>query len=193
MTATGGPLEITWQCTARETVYTGHVVTVHRDTVRTTRDGTTREAVYDLVEHPGATAVVPLFDDGTVALVHQFRYAVGAVIWEIPAGSLAPGESFAACGVRELAEEVGLESGRWTPLATIYTTPGFSNEALGLFLAEDLTACPAARDADEHLAVARVPFGEALARAAAGTIRDAKSLIGLFAARDHLARAGRLP
>lgn len=193
MTVSGGPLELTWERVARESVYAGHVVSVHRDTVRTSRDGATREAVYDVVEHPGATAVVPLFDDGTVALVHQFRYAVGAVIWEIPAGRLGPGESFAACGVRELAEEVGLEAGRWTPLATVFTTPGFSNEELGIFLAEDLTACPAAHDADEHLAVVRVPFGEALARVAAGTIRDAKTLIGLFTARDHLARAGRLP
>ncbi|MFN2383647.1 MAG: NUDIX domain-containing protein [Gemmatimonadota bacterium] len=191
--ASGGPLEITWERVAREAVYAGHVVSVYRDTVRTAREGAAREAVYDLVEHPGATAVVPLFDDGTVALVHQFRYPVAGVIWEIPAGSLTPGESFAACGVRELAEEVGLAAGHWTPLATVYTTPGFSNEELGIFLAEELTACPATRDADEHLAVERVPFGVALARVAEGTIRDAKTLIGLFAARDHLARAGRLP
>ncbi|HUP00513.1 MAG TPA: NUDIX hydrolase [Gemmatimonadota bacterium] len=174
----------------RETLYRGRVVDVWRDTVRIRADGESRESRYDVVHHPGASAVVPLFSDGTVALIHQYRYPVGDTIWEIPAGTLDGGESYEACAARELEEEAGCRAGRWTHLTTFYTTPGFCDEELRVFLAEDLTECQPANEEDEHLEVVRVPIGDALAWAASGKIRDAKTLLGLFAARDYLAGAG---
>jgi ADP-ribose pyrophosphatase len=171
----------------------GRVVDVFRDTVKVRWDGEEREAVYDLVHHPGATAIVPLFEDGTVALLHQFRYAVGTEIWEIPAGTLEPGEPFLECARRELEEEIGHRAGRWTLLATFYTSPGFCDEELHVFLAEDLSPGRVGPDPDEHLEVVRVPLSEALTWVETGRIVDAKTMIGLLRARERLAFEGRLP
>lgn len=182
-----------WQRVDRETVYEGRVVDVRRDTVRITAHGETRETRYDVIHHPGAAAIVPLLADGTVVLIHQFRYAVGESIWEIPAGSLGEGEPFLDCAVRELAEETGYRAGRWTELIAFYTTPGFCDEELRVFLAEELTEGEGANEADEHLEVVRVPLSQALSWAESGKIRDAKSLLGLWAARAHLEETGHRP
>ncbi len=182
-----------WERIGREKVYEGRIVDVHRDTVRITSGGEERETRYDVVHHPGAAAIVPLFDDGTVALVHQFRYAIGETIWEIPAGTLDGGEAYEACAERELAEETGCRAGSWTPIAAFYATPGFCDEELRVFLAEDLTEGDSRAEADEDLEVERVPLPEALAWIATGKIRDAKSIVGLFAARTHLEGTGRWP
>ena len=183
-------MKVDWERVARETAFEGRVVDVFRDTVRLRRDGDERQAVYDLVHHPGATAIVPLFEDGSVALLHQFRYAVGGEIWEIPAGTLEEGESFLDCARRELEEEIGHRAARWTQLASIYTTPGFCDEELHVFLAEELSPGHVGPDPDEHLEVVRTPLQEALAWIAAGRIVDAKTIVGLLRARDHLAADG---
>lgn len=180
-----------WERLDRKTIYQGHVVDVHRDRVRVVGRSGERETEYDVVHHPGAAAIVPLFDDGTVALLHQFRYVVEDSIWEIPAGSLDGDEAYLACAARELEEEIGQRAERWTPLATFYTTPGFSDEEMRLFLAEGLTPCPPAPQEDEDLEIVRIPFTVALEWAAVGKIHDAKTLLGLYAARAHLIQAGR--
>ena len=184
-------MKVDWERLARETAFEGRVVDVFRDTVRVRRDGDEREAVYDIVHHPGATAIVPLFEDGSVALLHQFRYAVGGEMWEIPAGTLEEGEEYLDCARRELEEEVGHTAARWTELASIYTTPGFCDEMLRVFLAEELSPGHVRPDPDEHLEVVRIPFDEALAWIGAGRIVDAKTIVGLLRARDHLAADGR--
>lgn len=186
-------MKVDWERVARETAFEGRVVDVFRDTVRLRRDGDERQAVYDLVHHPGATAIVPLFEDGSVALLHQFRYAVGGEIWEIPAGTLEEGESFLDCARRELEEEIGQRAARWTQLASIYTTPGFCDEELHVFLAEELSPGHVGPDPDEHLEVVRVPLQEALGWIAAGRIVDAKTIVGLLRARDRLAADGPGP
>ncbi|MBW3660801.1 MAG: NUDIX hydrolase [Gemmatimonadetes bacterium] len=182
-----------WERLARETVYRGRVVDVWSDRVRIESEGESRESGYDVVHHPGAASIVPLFEDGTVALIHQFRYAVGGEIWEIPAGSLSEGESFEACAEREIEEEIGWRAGRWTTLATFYTTPGFCDEEMRLFLAEDLEPGERALDEDEHLRVERMPLEAALAQVASGEIHDAKTLVGLLATRARLEDEGRWP
>lgn len=184
-------MKLDWERIRRDAVFTGRVVDVFRDVVRVRRDGTERESVYDLVHHPGAAAIVPLFADGTVALLHQFRYAVGGEIWEIPAGTLEDGEPFEACARRELEEEIGRRAGKWTPLASFYASPGFCDEEIRVFLAEDLTAGEGCPEPDEHLEVVRVPLAEALAWIAAGKIRDAKTVIGLLTARERREPRGR--
>ncbi len=182
-----------WERLAREKTYGGRVVDMYRDRVRVERDGETREVVYDVVHHPGAVAVVALFDDGTVALVDQYRYAAGARLREIPAGTLEEGESYESCAERELAEEVGCRAARWTPLATFHTTPGFCDETMRVFLAEELTEASGDPDDDEDLELARVPLREAVEQAARGELGDAKTIAGLLLARAWLEREGRWP
>lgn len=184
-------MKVDWERLARETAFEGRVVDVFRDTVRVRRDGDEREAVYDLVHHPGATAIVPLFEDGSVALLHQFRYAVGGEMWEIPAGTLEEGEEYLECARRELEEEIGHTADHWTELASIYTTPGFCDEMLRVFLAEGLSPGHVGPDPDEHIEVVRIPLAEALAWIANGRIVDAKTIVGLLRARDRLAADGR--
>ncbi len=184
---------VEWVRVERETAFEGRVVDVYVDTIRLTVDGRTRDTRYDLVHHRGAVAVVALDDDGAVALLRQFRYPVGGEIWEIPAGTLEPEESFESCAERELEEEVGARASRWTELATFWTTPGFCDERMRVFLAEGLGEGTRAHEPDEEIEVHRVPFEEALEWAARGKIADAKTLVGLWAARDHLIRGGRVP
>lgn len=133
----------------------------------------------ELVHHPGAAAVVAVDADGAVPLLHQFRHAAGGYLWEVPAGTLAPGESAEACARRELCEETGLVAAEWTALGSIVTTPGFCDERIHLFLARVLTDAAQALDDDEVLTVTRVPFARALEMVVEGAIEDAKSIAAL--------------
>lgn len=137
-------------------------------------------ATLEILRHPGAAAIVPLHDDGTVTLLRQHRHAVGATIWEIPAGKLEPGEDPAACAARELVEEAGLRAGSVTHLTTIYTTPAFTDEVIHLYVGRQLTAVPAAPDADEVLQPVRMPLAEAIALVRGGAIPDAKTICALL-------------
>ena len=187
------PHELEWERIEREVAFEGRVVQVYRDRVRIGRGGEKREAIYDLVHHPGAVAIVPLFEDGRIAMLRQFRYAVSDTILEIPAGTLELGESPETCAARELVEEIGCRAERWTPLVDFYTSPGFCDETMRVFLAEDLAESESAPESDEHLEVMRVPLAGAVGWAEAGRIRDAKTLVGLHAARTRLASEGRWP
>ena len=140
----------------------------------------------EVIRHRGAAAIVPLLDDRTGTLVHQFRHAAGGMIWEVPAGVLDGGEAPETCAARELREEVQLEARSLTRLGSILTTPGFTDERIHLFLAEGLTAAAGVPEADEYIEVVRVPFDRALAWIADGTIADAKTICAL-----HLAERAR--
>lgn len=188
-----GGSAVRWKRLDRETAYSGRVVELWRDRVRLETAAGLRETVYEVVHHPGAVAVVALFADGTVALLRQFRYPAGETIWEIPAGTRAPGESFRACAARELEEETGHRARRWARISRFFTTPGFCDEVMEVFLAEDLEKGEGTLDEDEHIEVVRVPLGKALGWAAGGEIRDAKTLAGLWAARERLETEGRWP
>jgi ADP-ribose pyrophosphatase len=139
----------------------------------------------ELMHHPGAAAVAAVDDDRRVVLIRQYRHAAGGYIWELPAGVLANGETPAACAARELREEAGLVAGALRHLGAIFTTPGFCDERIHLFLAQQLTADAHAHEADEVIAeIARVPLVEALARIRSGDVVDGKTIAGL-----HLAAA----
>jgi ADP-ribose pyrophosphatase len=150
-------------------------------------------AVFEVVEHPGAVAMVALTAERHVLLVRQFRPAVGVELLELPAGTREPGETPLACARRELAEEVGRAANRWEPLLAFYPSPGVLSEELHLFLAEDLHpagGAPAVQQDEEDLRVEVMPLEEAYRRIGTGGIRDAKSIIGITVARDRLARPG---
>jgi ADP-ribose pyrophosphatase len=133
----------------------------------------------EIIRHPGAVAVVPLKDDGTVLLIRQYRHAAGGYIYEVPAGKLDPGEEPRHCAARELEEEVGHRASCLTHLLSFYTTPGFTDEVIHLFLATGLTPGTQKLDHDEVLDVVEMPLDETVQRIADGTIRDGKTIIGL--------------
>jgi ADP-ribose pyrophosphatase len=158
-------------------LYRGKIVNVRQDRVRLPGGGITFR---EIVEHPGAVAVLAVDGRGGVVMVRQFRQAAGAVLLEVPAGKLAPGEDPLQCARRELAEETGLQAEHWEQLTWFYVSPGFCEERIYLYLARGLSkAGPAAADEDENVAVEIVPAGEARRLAAGGGIRDAKTLIAL--------------
>jgi ADP-ribose diphosphatase len=164
-------------------IFRGRIITLRQDEV-TLPGG--RRVTLEIVHHPGAAAIVALDDDGTVALIRQYRHAASGFIWEVPAGTLGNGESPAACARRELQEETGLLAAQWTALGSILTTPGFCDERIHLFLARDLRETTAALEDDEVLTVSRVPMAQALAMIASGEIEDAKSIAALYRAQTAL-------
>lgn len=150
-----------------------------------------------IVRHPGAVAVVPLHVDGSVTLVEQYRPALDATLLELPAGTRdRPEEPEQRTAERELAEEAGLEAGRWRHLTTFHNAPGMSDEVITLFLAEQLREVAHDRQSVEehHMTVVRLPLEAALTMVRDGTITDAKTIIGLLAiAPDHGRRSATRP
>jgi ADP-ribose pyrophosphatase len=141
-----------------------------------------------VIRHPGASAIVALDPDGTIALLSQWRHAIGTWLREIPAGCRAAGEDYLACARRELGEEAGLAAARWDRLGAIVTIPSFCDERIELFLARDLSTGAGALDHDEVIRVARVPLVEAFEMIGRGEIVDAKTIVALYRARDFLSR-----
>jgi len=140
----------------------------------------------DYIEHPGAAAIVPLIAPGEVLLIKQYRHALKQYIWEIPAGTLNPDEPVMDCARRELIEETGYAASEWQKLGQITPVPGYSDERVHLFLASALAAARQELDADEVLAVHRMPLIKALEMITRGDIQDAKSICGLLLAQKWL-------
>ena len=176
-----------------ETVYDGRVIRVSVDTVRFP-DGS--EGQLEMIRHVGASAVLPFLGglsdpDPEVLLVRQYRYASDGYLYEIPAGlPEAPEESWEECAHRELEEETGMRAASMTPLTSIYTTPGFTDEVVRLFIATNLESGEPSRDPDEFMEVARVAFSEALEMVRDGRIVDAKSIAAILYA-DRFVRGDR--
>jgi ADP-ribose pyrophosphatase len=163
----------------RDMIYEGRVVRLSVDEVRFP-DGS--EGRLEMIRHVGASAVLPFVGalsetNPDVLLVRQYRYASGGYLYEVPAGlPLGPEESWEDCARRELEEETGMRAGRLIPLTKIYTTPGFTDEVIRLFVATDLEEGEAACDPDEFLEVIRLPFSEVIEMVKDGRIVDCKSV-----------------
>ncbi len=180
---------------ASEHIHTGRYLTVRVDTIR---DADGVEHTRDVIEHPGAVAILAI-DRSVVLMVHQYRVPTGRVLAEIPAGTLerdADGatEDPARAAIRELGEETGQAAATWRRLASFYTAPGFASEHMHLYLATDLTpiADYAGPDPDERLSLERVPWREAVRRAVSDELEDAKSIVALLWL-DRLVSSGALP
>lgn len=163
-------------------LHSGRVINLDIDTVRFP-NGSTGEL--EMVRHSGASAVLPFLDDPAdadprVLLIRQFRHAANDFIWEIPAGRLDPGESPEACAHRELREETGMTARHLAHLTTIFTTPGFTDERIHLYLAQGLDEGSHEREADEFMELHRLRWSEALQRARRGEINDGKTVAALF-------------
>ncbi|WP_297211951.1 NUDIX domain-containing protein [uncultured Flavonifractor sp.] len=173
-----------WEKTLEsQTLFEGKIVTVKLDQAQLV-DGTV--ARREVVEHPGGVCILPLFDDGTVSIVRQFRYPFQAVVTELPAGKLEKGEDHRPAAIRELAEEVGVTCGKLTYLGCLYLSPGFSTEVLHMYLAQELKQGQCHPDADEFLEAERVPFSQLLAQVLSGEIVDAKTVALVLKTRQLL-------
>lgn len=159
-------------------IYKGRVVTLNIETVALP-NGVTVDL--ETIRHPGASAVVPLKDDGTVVLIRQFRHAAGGFIYEIPAGKLNPGEDPLSCAARELEEEIGYRASSFALLSSILTAPGFADEVIHVYKATGLIPGRQQLDRDEVLEVIEMPLAEAIRKIEDGTIRDSKTIVGLQA------------
>lgn len=172
-----------------ESVYRGRIVNLSIDTVRFP-DGSVGRL--EMIRHSGAAAVLPVIGDADaqdpeIVLIRQYRYAADGQMLEVPAGRPdRPGEDWADCARRELEEETGLVAGRLVPLTTIYTTPGFTDERIHLFVAFDLTPGTTTLDKDEFVEPVRLRLSDALAGVRAGHITDAKTICTLLYASRFL-------
>lgn len=172
-------------------IHDGRVVHLSLDRVRFP-DGS--EGELELIRHRGASAIVPFLGssddpDPEVVLVHQYRYAAGGFVYEIPAGIPFDGESWEECARRELEEETGYIAEELVPLTSFFTTPGFTNEEIHLFQAFGLRKGAVRRDEDEFMEVVELPFSRALQFVREGELRDGKSMIGLLFV-DRFRRGG---
>jgi ADP-ribose pyrophosphatase len=167
------------QLLSSEKIFAGLIFDVERDRLR---EETGLEVVREVVRHPGGAGGLPLFDDGRVALVRQYRHPAQRELLEIPAGRIERGETPAECAAREIESEIGLRASRLDRLAEFYTTPGFCEEKLYIYLATGLSPARQNLDSDEAIEVIHLPLGEALQMVYAGQIEDSKTIIALLLA-----------
>ena len=174
---------------ASRRIHTGRVLNLDVDRVRFP-DGS--EGELEIIRHSGASAIVPFLgdpagEDPQILLIRQYRYASGGTMLEVPAGRPDhPGEDWEVCARRELQEETGLVAGKLQPLTSIFTTPGFTDEKIHLFLATELTNGTQTLDADEFVEPVTMPLSEALEMIRSGEISDAKTICTLLFAAGFL-------
>ncbi len=177
-------------------VYRGSFFDVHRDRVRLP-DGSVAEL--EILRHPGAVAVLPVYRPGewsgggetAVVLLRQYRYAAGGYVWEVPAGKLQAGEPPEVCARRELEEEAGLLAAELVELTSIYTTPGFTDERIVLYLGLGLSAGERALESTEFIETETLPVSEALRLVEDGVITDSKTVCTLLFATRFAGLADR--
>ncbi len=166
-------MELIEKMLSSRTVFEGKIITVKVDKALLPNGV---EASREVVEHPGGVCILALEADGTVPLVRQFRYPLGDVMLELPAGKLEYGEQPRPAAIRELGEEVGLEPGELTELGFIYVSPGFCKEKLHMYLARNVKTVPVHPDEDEFLDIVHMPFAELVEMVMSGQITDGKTV-----------------
>jgi ADP-ribose pyrophosphatase len=166
-----------------EHIFKGAVFTVERDRLR---EESGFEIVREIIRHTGGAGCLPLFDDGRVALVKQYRHPARQELLEIPAGKIEAGESPVECAAREVEQEIGFRAGRIELLADFYSTPGFCEERLYVYLATELTPAEQNLDHDEFVEVVYLPLADAVAMAERNEIEDSKTIIALLLAQRRI-------
>ncbi|MBC8032467.1 MAG: NUDIX hydrolase [Pyrinomonadaceae bacterium] len=163
-------------------IFRGRVFEVTLDTIR--EGDTTYER--EVVHHPGSAVIIPIFDDGTIALVRQYRHPAVRYLLEAPAGTLERGEAPEEGAARELEEELGFVAGRLEKLTEFFVSPGFCEEKMWVYLATEMTQTEQRLEDDEIVEVVRIPFSQALSMITTGEIDDAKTIIGVMLAAPRV-------
>jgi len=163
-------------------IFRGRIFDVTIDSVREGDKTYSREVVH----HPGSAVIIPVFEDGSVALVRQYRHPAVRYLLEAPAGSLDRGERPEEGAARELEEELGFVAGKLDKLSEFFVSPGFCEEKMWVYLATEMTETKQQLEDDEIVDVLRLPFGQALEMITAGEIEDAKTIIGLMLAAPRI-------
>lgn len=163
-------------------LYSGHIIKVYRDDV--TLDG--KPAIREVVRHSGAAAILAVDEDKNAFFVEQFRYPVGKVLFEAPAGKIDMEEAPLSCAKRELKEECGIEAEVWEYLGPMLSSPGFSDEVIHLYIAKKLSFGDTSPDEDEFLNIIKMPLKEAFNRLLAGEIPDAKTQILILRGYENI-------
>jgi ADP-ribose pyrophosphatase len=167
---------------SRTTLNRGRVFSLIRENV-TLDNGVTTDL--EFVEHPGATAIIPMLNESRVLLLKQYRHPLRKYIWEIPAGTIDPQESVLNCAKRELIEETGYSANQWRKLGEITPVPGYSDERIHIYLATELQTAEQDLDRDEIINIHEVDYIEAMEMIKTGKIQDAKSIVGLYLALNR--------
>jgi ADP-ribose pyrophosphatase len=170
-------------------IYRGRAFSVRQDQVRLP-DGA--ETELDIVEHIGAVTILPIDADGHIWFVRQYRHAAGIEMWELPAGTLEPGESPEVCADRETREEIGMGARNFQKIGTFYMAPGYSTELMHVYLATDLFEAPLTGDSDEFLEVERIPMTQIPDMIQTGKIIDGKTLAVFQLAEPFLPELGQV-
>ena len=165
-----------------ETIFRGRVIEVTVDTVSEGEVTYQREVVH----HAGSAVIIPVFNDGTIALVRQYRHPAVRYLLEAPAGTLRRGEAPEEGAKRELEEELGVVSGRMEKLSEFFVSPGFCEEKMWVYLATELTETEQRLEDDEIIEIVRIPFSQALSMITTGEIEDAKTIIGVMLAAPRV-------
>lgn len=166
-----------------ERIYEGKILSVRIDTVELPDKKYSKR---EIVEHPGAVAIIPITEDKEIFLVKQFRKATETVLLEIPAGKLEINEQPTECAIRELKEETGLNAEKMDCILDYYSSPGFTNEKIHIFMASGVTIGEAEPEEDEYIDVVKIKIDEAMNMINDGTIKDGKTIIGIFMAYDRV-------
>ena len=155
-------------------IYKGHIINVYKDDISIEGGG---NSIREVVRHKGAAAVLAVDKNGEAFFVEQFRYPIGRPLFEVPAGKIDEGETPLECAKRELLEECGIEAEKWTDLGPMLSSPGFCDEVIHLFFAEELSFSNPDPDEDEFLDIIKLPLSEVLLRLENNEISDAKTQV----------------
>lgn len=166
-----------------ERIYEGKILSIRIDTVELPDKKYSKR---EIVEHPGAVAIVPITEEKEIFLVKQFRKATETVLLEIPAGKLEINEQPAECAIRELKEETGLDAEKFEYILDYFSSPGFTNEKIRIFMAIGVTIGESEPEEDEYIDVVKIKIDEALNMINDGIIKDGKTIIGIFMAHDRI-------
>jgi ADP-ribose diphosphatase len=170
------------QILGSQEIYRGRIFDVTVDTIREGEKTYQREVVH----HPGSAVIIPVLEDGTIALVRQYRHPAVRYLLEAPAGTLNHGEAPEQGAARELEEELGLVAGCLEKLCEFFVSPGFCEEKMWVYLATELTETGQRLEEDEIIEVVRLPFSQALSMITTGEIEDAKTIIGIMLAAPRV-------